>query len=316
MPVKAARRSLERENERQRARLEELEETLRAIRSGEVDALVVETAGEDQVFTLKSADQTYRLMVEQMQMGAATLSHDGAILYSNPFLAALLDLPLEAVLGAPLSGFLDEPAAVSLGTLLGAAESGVSRGEVSFRRGGVRVPTHVSITPLRLEGAPVFCMVVTDLTERERQEEERAQLEREHVARVVAEEANRAAQHEIERRRQVEESLRQTEKQRIELLERERSARIEAERANRLKDEFLATLSHELRSPLNAIVAWSHILNDPGLDPGTETEMMDLLRDPAPPGSRPNPSIVMPGRRPSSSPTSWTCRGSSPGGSG
>jgi len=43
-----------------------------------VDALVVETAGEDQVFTLKSADQTYRLMVEQMQTGAATLSLDGS----------------------------------------------------------------------------------------------------------------------------------------------------------------------------------------------------------------------------------------------
>jgi hypothetical protein len=73
MPVKAERRAPGRENERLRARLEELEETLRAIRSGEVDALVVETAGEDQVFTLKSADQTYRLMVEEMQTGAATL---------------------------------------------------------------------------------------------------------------------------------------------------------------------------------------------------------------------------------------------------
>jgi len=46
MPVKASRRPLGEENERLRARLEELEETLRAIRSGEVDALVVETAGE------------------------------------------------------------------------------------------------------------------------------------------------------------------------------------------------------------------------------------------------------------------------------
>ena len=36
-----------------------------------------------------------------------------------------------------------------------------------------------------------------------------------------------------------------------------------------MKDEFLATLSHELRSPLNAIVAWSHILGEPGLDAAT-----------------------------------------------
>ena len=277
MPVKAERRPLGRENERLRARLEELEETLRAIRSGEVDALVVETAGEDQVFTLKSADQTYRLMVEEMQTGAATLSDDGVVLYCNPFLAALLDVPVEAVLGAPLSGFLDEQAAVSLGGLLQAAESGVTRGEVSFRRGGGSVPTQVSLTLLPLEGAPVFCMIVTDLTERKRREEERAQLEREQMARAAAEEANRAAQEEIERRKRVEESLRQAEKQRTELLERERIARTEAEEANRLKDEFLATLSHELRSPLNAIVAWSHILCEPGLDPATASRAVQAI---------------------------------------
>ena len=277
MPAKAERRPLGKENERLRARLEELEETLRAIRSGEVDALVVETAGEDQVFTLKSADQTYRLMVEEMQKGAATLSDDGVVLYCNPFLAALLDVPVEAVLGAPLSGFLDEQAAVSLSGLLQAAESGVSRGEVSFRRGGGSVPTQVSLTLLPLEGAHVFCMIVTDLTERKRREEERAQLEREQVARAAAEEANRTAQEEIERRKRVEESLRQAEKQRTELLERERIARTEAEEANRLKDEFLATLSHELRSPLNAIVAWSHILREPGLDPATARRAVQAI---------------------------------------
>ncbi len=227
MPVKAEQPALAKENKRLRARLEELEETLRAIRSGKVDALVVETAGEDQVFTLKGADQTYRLMVEEMQTGAATLSDDGVVLYCNPFLAALLDVPPEALLGAPLSDFLEEPASVSLRGLLQGATSGVARGEVSFRRGAASVPTHVSLTSLALKGTSVFCMVVTDLTERKRREEERAQLER------------------------------------------ERGARVAAEEANRLKDEFLATLSHELRSPLHAIMAWSHVLCGPGLDPAT-----------------------------------------------
>jgi signal transduction histidine kinase len=42
----------------------------------------------------------------------------------------------------------------------------------------------------------------------------------------------------------------------------ERAARTEAERANRLKDEFLATLSHELRTPIHAVLGWTAVLSD------------------------------------------------------
>ncbi|GAB1545211.1 hypothetical protein NUACC21_78870 [Scytonema sp. NUACC21] len=50
------------------------------------------------------------------------------------------------------------------------------------------------------------------------------------------------------------------EQERMQLLERERAARAEAESANHIKDEFLAVLSHELRSPLNPILGWAKML--------------------------------------------------------
>jgi PAS domain S-box-containing protein len=53
---------------------------------------------------------------------------------------------------------------------------------------------------------------------------------------------------------------RRAEEERESLLLREQEARAEAEGANRLKDEFLATLSHELRNPLNVVIGYSEIL--------------------------------------------------------
>jgi signal transduction histidine kinase len=66
------------------------------------------------------------------------------------------------------------------------------------------------------------------------------------------------------------------EEERAGLLFREQAARAEAEAANRLKDEFLAIVSHEVRTPLNAIVGWIQMLrsgklNDEQIEKALET---------------------------------------------
>ena len=73
-------------------------------------------------------------------------------------------------------------------------------------------------------------------------------------------EARRASEH-LERR--VEErtaELHAASEQKVQLLTSERAARTEAERAGRIKDDFVATLSHELRTPISAILGWTHLL--------------------------------------------------------
>ncbi|KAB8330717.1 response regulator [Scytonema tolypothrichoides VB-61278] len=67
------------------------------------------------------------------------------------------------------------------------------------------------------------------------------------------------------------------EDERTQLLESEQKARSAAETANRMKDEFLATLSHELRSPLNAMLGWIKLLNTRKFDAQTTARAMETI---------------------------------------
>jgi PAS domain S-box-containing protein len=69
----------------------------------------------------------------------------------------------------------------------------------------------------------------------------------------------------------------QAEQEREQLLEREKAAREEAEAANRVKDEFLAILSHELRSPLNPILGWSKMLTSYKLNENKRNEALGVI---------------------------------------
>src|SRR5271170_5188597 len=101
-----------------RTRLADAEETLRAIRTGEVDTVMV--AGKDgpQVYTLQGAEHAYRILIESMNEGALTLTADKTILYANECFARMVKCPLEHVIGSSLSRFLSTTDRTTLRPLL------------------------------------------------------------------------------------------------------------------------------------------------------------------------------------------------------
>ena len=79
--------------------LEEAQETLNAIRRGEVDGLVVSTPKGEQVYTISGAEKPYRVLIEEMREGAVMLSDDNTILYCNSGFAKMMKYPMEKIVG-------------------------------------------------------------------------------------------------------------------------------------------------------------------------------------------------------------------------
>jgi PAS domain S-box-containing protein len=155
-----------------RTRLQEAESILHAIAHSEVDAFVVQARGQEQVYTLKGADQPYRVIVESISEGAATIAPDGTIFYCNQTLAGLLGQPLANVIGADLTEFVAPDDGDRYTQLLAQGSRVSSTGEISLRAAGGRdVPVLFSCSPLQLDEVQGVCIVVTDLTEQKRQAE-------------------------------------------------------------------------------------------------------------------------------------------------
>jgi two-component system, NarL family, sensor kinase len=149
-----------------RARVAELEETLRAIRMGEVDAVLVSGPQGDQVFTLQGAEHPYRLMVETIDEGAATLADDGTVLYANRSFAEIFEVPLEKFIGARLNDFVFGEDRELLATLIADANNNIVRGEIRLDRRRQRPRTiRLTLSPVREQGAHSICVVATELTE-------------------------------------------------------------------------------------------------------------------------------------------------------
>jgi PAS domain S-box-containing protein len=155
------------------ARLSEAEENLRAIRSGEVDAIVVNRQGEEKVFTLRGADHTYRVFVERMNEGAAVLSSDHTVLHCNGRFARFLGARLQSVIGSSMLDLVWPDDHPKLDALLRRAAQRNCRGEIRLQsRKGAPLSVHLSLNPLRLDSTRAVCLIASDLSETKRAEQE------------------------------------------------------------------------------------------------------------------------------------------------
>ncbi len=155
-----------------RARLDEAEETLRAIRSGEVDALIVSGVGGEQVFTLKGADHSYRTLIEDMSEGALTLTAEGMILFANRHFAEMLKVPLEKLIGSTIHSWIAPDSQRILQSLLRKGIDEKRHEQLVFTASdGTLVPVYLSVSKTLINDMPdSFCLVATDLTEQKRSE--------------------------------------------------------------------------------------------------------------------------------------------------
>ncbi len=156
------RTSLFEENRALKTHLAEANELLAAIKSGSVDAFVTD---DQKVFTLKSADHAYRILVETINEGMATLKLDGTMMYCNRRLAAMFDRPMETCIGSSVFDFFGSDETQRLRSILSQNNKKVRRAEFRIKQSkGILLPVLVSCNFLKSDNASL-CMVITDLTE-------------------------------------------------------------------------------------------------------------------------------------------------------
>jgi PAS domain S-box-containing protein len=127
----------------------------------------------ERVVTLKGGEPAYRMLVEAMSEGAATLSSDGAVLYSNRKFAEMIRRPPGKVAGLAVQSLIEENERDRFETFLAMAQKGVAKGEFNLLSSdGSLVPVHLSLNRFRGYEGHALGMVVTDLSEQKRKQAE------------------------------------------------------------------------------------------------------------------------------------------------
>lgn len=172
--------------------LEEANDTIDAIRTGQVDALIVNAGDNPKLYTLKTADQTYRVFIEKMNEGAVTINRDGIILYSNSRFAEMVSLPLEKVIGLPFNTFIPQKSHQQFNKLVEHAWEKDSKEEVGLLNHNNQVIwCLLSCNTLELDEGTALSLILTDLTIlKEAESQLKIKNEQLEVAHIAAEKLN------------------------------------------------------------------------------------------------------------------------------
>jgi two-component system, NarL family, sensor kinase len=144
----------------------ESEQIVLAIRHGKIDALVMTGSDGEQVVTLQGSDQPYRVVLEAINDGAATLDHSGTVLYANSRFAEILRVPEGSLIGTTLQNYLSPSTFEKLQRLITQGLTTDARGEITLEssEGRPRL-VRLALKPMRNTEQTNVCLVATELTE-------------------------------------------------------------------------------------------------------------------------------------------------------
>jgi two-component system CheB/CheR fusion protein len=179
MKVKKTYEELSEQIDELRAQLQEAHEIISAIHKGEVDAFVVNNDGRHELYTLKSADKTYRLFIEKMNEGAITLNRQNIVLYSNSAFASLLNTPLENVIGSYFEDLIPAEFRIAVNELIkNAWNLQESKGEIMLSAENKPVPVLLSLNALETDGGIALSIIAADLSLQKEAQEQKIVMEK------------------------------------------------------------------------------------------------------------------------------------------
>lgn len=153
--------------EKLESRLEEADQLIEAIKSGEVDAFAVNGDGEPEVYTLQSGDYAYRVLIEEFGEGAVNVTEDGLIVYANPYFLGLIRMPYDTVIGSYIFDFIESNSAQDFQVIFAKGITGKSKGEINLLVEGTLIPVYISLTSLQPR-LPTVGIILTDLTQKKK----------------------------------------------------------------------------------------------------------------------------------------------------